>query len=146
MSAIRKFLHDAVDEMYCTRKGVFIQRSEERIEFGDACLSRKQTKHIIERRKNEGKSAIEIKDILDHVPRAVIDPDFEVPNTNPKYPGSVIRAKVFEGWERGVLVVLDKSSGGKRDIITAYLCNPKNAYLLKKKRLGTSAAGETPHS
>lgn len=146
LEAIRKILHAHTEEMYIMERGVFIARPEEKIRFGDAILSRKQTKHIVEHRKSEGKTIADIKEVFDHLPQTVIDPDFEVPNLNPKYPESVVRVKVFAEWERSVVVVLDKKNNGTRDVITAYVCSPKHAYLLKKKRLYTSAAGETPHS
>lgn len=142
---IRETLHSYVDEMYFLEKGVFVDDFEKAFRFGDGSLNRRQVKHIVEQRKAEMKSIEEIKEIFDYIPVAVAHFDFETPNHNPKYPGSVLRYKIFQELEKGIAVVMDKKKGGKRDIITAYLCSPKKIYL-KQKKLNTSAAGETPHS
>jgi hypothetical protein len=142
---IRKTLRDYVDEMYFLEKGVFVDDFEQAFRFGDGSLNRRQVKHIIEQRRAEMKSIDEIKEIFDYIPVAVANFDFEMPNQNKKYPGSVLRFKIFQELERGIAVVMDKKKGNKRDIITAYLCSPKKIYL-KQKKLNASAAGETPHS
>jgi len=129
--------------MYPMRKGIFVSRPNEAVTMKDGRLNRKQIKHIIEHRKAEKKSMAEIKAILDHIPETIADYDFEVMNLNPKYPGSVIRGKIFQ--ERGIVVVLDRKIETIRDVITAYLCSPKHLRRLKNKKLHTSAAGETPH-
>jgi hypothetical protein len=131
--------------MYPMEKGVLISDPNRGVRIGDSLITRKQIKHIVEQRKAEGKSIEEIKEIILDIPAAIMDFDFEVPNRNERYPGSLIRYKVFSGLERGIAVVVDKKVRRMRTVITAYLCSPAKIYKIKKK-LDTSAAGETPHS
>jgi hypothetical protein len=143
-------LNACVDEMYGINKGMPILRPNEDVfRVGNVRATRKQIKHVIEQRKADGKSVEEIKKILSYLPAAIADFDFEIPNGNPKYPGSVMRIKVFKGWGYGLAIVLDREmyreTCGKRDLITAYPHQPIFAYSLLLKKLNTSAAGKTPH-
>ena len=140
-----EIFHSYVDEMYSMEKGVLIKNPYACTRIGDALLTRKQIKHIIEQRKTEGKSAEEIKEIIDHIPAAIMEFDFEILNSNPRYSGSSIRYKVFHESEQGIAVVLDKQAKDGRAVITSYLCSPAKIFKIQKK-LHTSAAGETPHS
>lgn len=142
---IRKILQGYIDEMYPMEKGEPIYNMEQSFRIHDGRLSRRHIKHIVEQRKSEGKSTAEIKEMFDYIPSVVADFDFEIPNHNKKYPESILRFKVFQEFERGVVVVMDKKECNKRDIITVYFCSPKKIYL-KKKKLNATAAGETPHS
>jgi len=140
-----KNFHSYVEEMYAMEKGVLIINPDKGVRIGDSILTRKQLKHIVEQRKAEGKLADEIKEIIDYIPAAITEFDFEIPNPNPRYPESTIRYKVFQGWERGIAVVIDKKAKRGRDVITSYLCSPAKIFKIQKK-LNASAAGETPHS
>jgi hypothetical protein len=133
---IRENFRTCVWEMYHMEKGAFIFDPDKEIaRFGGCHITRRQVKHIIEQRKDEGKSAEEIVELLCLIPQATVNYNFEIPNRNLKYPGSVLRALVFPGKTSGIIVVLDKPMDGVRDVITA----------LQKKKLDTSAAGETPN-
>lgn len=142
--AFYKIFHAYVDEMYPLEKGIFIIDPDKDFRIGDGMLTRKQIKHIVEQRKAEGKSADEIKEIIDHIPSVIFAADFELSNRNPKYPGSVMRFKYFQEWEKGLAVVMDQKKGAVRKVITAHLYSSKKILLLRKK-LNTSAAGETPN-
>ena len=143
----REILHACVEEMYAIEKGMLIPRPEDIVlKYADSCLNRKQIKHIIEQRKAEGKSPEEIKQILDRVPSVIDHFDFEMLNPNQKYPGSILRVKVFKGAEQGIVAVMDAEINGQRDIITIYSCRPMFAYFLQLKKLHATAAGKTPHS
>lgn len=137
--------HSAVDEMYPMDKGALIIDPNKGMRIGDGEITRKQMKHIVEQRKAEGRSLQEITGIVDYIPCVIIDFDFEIRNHNGKYPGSVIRYKVFQEWEQGIAVVMDEQSKNTRKVITAYLCSPAKIYKIREK-LNASAAGETPHS
>jgi hypothetical protein len=140
-------LSACVDEMYHLEKGIFIHRPDEIIaRCGDGHITRRQVKHVIEQRKADGATPEEVKLILHHVPQTIIKPDFQVSNSNLRYPDSVIRVKVFRSWKHGLMVVLDKETDSGRGLITTYPCHAVDAYFFQLKKLNTSAAGETPRS
>ena len=143
LDEIQKFIEDCVDEMYLMDKGVPILKPKTVLRFCDVRLTRKQTKHIIEQRKEEGKSAGKIKEILTRLPEVVAHYDFEIPNSNQRHPGSIMRIKIFGQAGDGLVVVLDKKIENYRDIITAFIRDPQGMNRLKKK-LQESASGETP--
>jgi len=141
---IRKILRACVDEMYPMEKGMFVVNSNEIIQFLDVRFSRRVVKHIVEQRKADGKSIPEIKNMFDDVLLAIARFDFEMPNPNQRYPGSILRIKVLDE-RRGIVLVMDEQSRGGRDVVTAHPYRPVYiARLLKKKKLHTAAAGETP--
>lgn len=142
---IRGALYARADEMYGLKKGVPISCPDAALSIGDCTFTRRQIKHIIEQRKAEHKSLDEVKKILDMIPEAILDCDFEIPNWNQTHKGSIVRAKTFQG-DRGIIVVLNEELYGSRGVITAHLCSPKHISLIKKKWLHASAAGKTPHS
>ena len=138
--------HRCVDEMYTIADGTKIERADEiLLRFDEICITRKQIKHIIERRKTDGKSPHEIKQILDYLLNTVFEFDFETTNSTKKYPGSVCRIKVFKGWNRGMVLVVDGLKSGQRGLITAYPQRLLHCYTLLLKKLRTSTAGKTPH-
>src|ERR1700733_382571 len=138
-----KTVYPYVDEMYRMEQGVLIIQPNKDVRISDALLTRKQIKHIVEQRKAEGKLIEEIKEIIEHIPAVVTAPDLELPNKNPKYPASVMRFKIFEEWERGLVVVMDRKKGATRKVITAHLYSRTRIRSLQEK-LNASAAGETP--
>jgi hypothetical protein len=142
---IRRVLCTYVDEMYPMERGVFIADPQKTLLIGDCRISRRQIKYVVEQRKAEHKSLKEVIEIINLIPETISTSDFEGPNYSPKYPRSIIRAKVFSEWEQGMVVVLDQERAGARDLITAHLYSPDNMDALRKK-LDTSAAGKTPHS
>ena len=142
---VRKTLHAWVDEMYALEVGYLILRSEETIYVADSSINRRQAKHIVEQRRADGKSAEEIKQLLDYALETVVNFNFEIPNTNLNRPGSIMRIKLLEGQEKGIVVVMDKKTENKREIITAFERNPHGIQRLIKKKPQESTPGETPH-
>ena len=139
----KKFVDTCVDEMYPMEKGVAIFDFQASFHIYDGRLSRRQIKHIIEQRKSEGKPKIEIKNLFYDIPETIMHADFEMPNTNLRYPGSIMRLKAFNTSRDGVIVILDKKTNQARDIITAFSRSSERISTMKKK-LDASAAGETP--
>lgn len=132
--------------MYGLSKGERITRPDEIIFWsGNICATRKHIKHIVEQRKAEGKSLEDIQHIIRHIPKTIVNFDFEIANPNQKYNGSVLRVKVFKKWGYGIVAAIDEEVDGRRDLITAYSCRSIYAYFLLLKKLHTSAAGKTPH-
>lgn len=107
--------------------------------FGDAWFPQERILHIIKRRKADGRTADEVKQLFDQIPDTAAYFDFELPNRNQKdYPGSVMRIR------DGFVVVVNKPDGLKGEIITAFIRNPAGIKALKKKKFQESASGETP--
>ncbi len=146
MPPIKK-LFDWIDEMYPMEKGVLIVNPDEKFEFSDVRFSRRGTKHVIEQRKADGKSAPEIKEVLKDALLAITRFDFSISNPNQRHLGSILRMRMLDE-DHGIVVVLDKEVGGRRDIITIHPCRPEyiNILLLKNKKLHTAATGEAPSS
>jgi len=145
LNEIRKILHKWVDEMYPMEIGTYISELEKRVAMGDGYLDRKQVKHVIEQRKEEGKTIEELKFLFDEVVRTMGRYDFETPNTNPRYPGSVMRIALLGEYGDGTVVVMDEKRGNVRKIITAFRRDAPGIKALKKK-LQKSTPGETPLS
>jgi hypothetical protein len=144
---IKKILDDCVDEMYSMENGVFIAHPDEIIlECGDAYMTRKNIKHIVEHRKGARQSIEEIKEMLGRLSEVILESDFETLNTNSKHPDSILRVKVFKSWERAVAIVMSAPTEDRRLIITAYPYRLMFAYFLLLKKLNASAAGKTPSS
>ena len=141
---IREILGSYVDEMYSLARGEFILDPEKTIYWHDGRITRRHAKHMIEQRKEERKSPKEIKELLMLSLEAIVNPDFEVPNTNERHPGSIMRVKIFEQGGDGVVVVMDKEVENYRDVITVFSRDPKGIRALKKKKPQESASGETP--
>jgi len=127
-----KLFHLYVDEMYPMKKGELIADPDRGFRVGDGLLTRKRIKHIVEQRKAEGKSADEIKEIIDHIPDVIAAPDLELPNRNQKYPDGIMRFKAFQEWERAVVVVMDRKKGVTRKIIIAHLYSSKRCVYYRK--------------
>lgn len=141
---IRKILHAWVDEMYPLEKGCFISNTEKTVLMGDSSINRKQVKHIIKQRKADGRSLEEIKIVFEGLLGAVGDYNFEIQNTNQDHPGSVMRIRFFKERKGGIVVVMDRKIGNRREIITAFERNVSAIERLRKK-LQESTPGETPH-
>lgn len=140
-------LYACIDEMYPMGDGIFIDRPDEVVlECGNIYLTRKQVKHIIEHRKGAHQSIDEVRQLLSKLPEVILEFDFEISNTNLKYPDSILRVKVFKSWERSLVLVMSAPINGKRLIITVYPYRLIFAYFLLLKKLNTSAAGKTPSS
>lgn len=137
-----KIFNDWIDEMYQMEKGAPILRPNEELRFGDARITRKEAKHIIEQRKDEGKSPASIKKLFAYIPEAVMDPDLELPNPNPRHKRSTLRIKILAKGE-GIIAVVSKEKDGCKDIITAFTRDPRGIKRLNQK-LQESASGETP--
>ncbi len=141
---IKKTLHTWVCEMYSMRKGAFVIDPDRVVQSIDVRFIRRAIKHIVEQRKAGGKSIPAIKEMLDSILSAMADFDFEIANPNVKYQKSVLRVKILNE-RRGIVVVLDRKIQNYREIITAHPCSAVYAIrFLKKKKLHTTAAGETP--
>ena len=56
--SFRKIIRTYVDEIYPLETNVSFPEPEKSLDFGDAYLTRKRIRHIIEERKKEGKSAL----------------------------------------------------------------------------------------
>jgi hypothetical protein len=145
MNKNKEALYACIDEFYLTGKGIFIERPDEIIlQCGDGYMTRRHLKHIVEQRKDDHHTSEEIKKMLDDVSNIIQNFDFEIANSNRKYPGSVLRVKVFKSRERGAVVVMDAPINAKRPIITTYPYRLTFAYFLLLKKLHASAAGEAP--
>jgi len=142
----KKILHAYTDEMYLLEKGAFVVDFEKAIVFEDGRLTRKQVKHIIEQRKAERRSSDAIKRLLYRALETLREPDFVLPNTNQRHPGSIMWVKFFEKEKMGVVVVMDAESQKRRDVITAFFRDAQGIRRLHKKKLQESASGETPRS
>ncbi len=128
---IRKIFHAYIDIAY----------SFPELCFGDAWFPQERILHVIKRRKEDGRTVEEVKQLFDQIPNAVVNFDFEIPNKNQKdYSGSVMRVRA------DVVVVVNKKIGPAREIITAFSRSPRGIKSLKKKKLQESASGETPRS
>jgi hypothetical protein len=145
MNKEKQALYACVDEFYLLEKGVFIERPDEIVlQCWDGYMTRRKLKHIVEQRKEDHHPAEDIKRMLDDASIIVKNFDFETVNPNKKYPGSIIRVKVFKSRERGAIVVMDAPIYEKRPIITTYPYRSTFAYFLLLEKLHASAAGEAP--
>lgn len=143
---MEELLRACVDEMYGLDKGDHITDPDEVVfQLKNVYVTRKQIKHVIEQRKAEGRSLEEVREVVGNIPKTISNFDFEMVNSNQKYAGSVLQIKVFNKWERGMVVVLDKEMYGRKSLITAYPYRLVSSYFLLLKKLHTSAAGKTPH-
>ncbi len=101
--------------------------------FGDARLTRQQTKHIVEQRMAQGKTIEEINSIFERLPEVVKNSTLEYPNTSLKYPNSFRRARFYPELNKGVVVILDNKTGEIHDVITAFTNRIEEFMRLQRK-------------
>lgn len=120
MPTEQKEPQSAIEEMYPMKKGVFILDPEDKIQLSfDVSISRRALKHIIENRKDNTYSMNRIKNMIDRIPIALNQPDFDVLNTkNQKY-NSFISGKIFSEEKEGLMIVY-VIEGKTKCVITAF--------------------------
>jgi hypothetical protein len=111
---------DCVREFYLLEKGAVILNPQYGVIIGNAFFSRKSIKHIVERRKDEGKSVEDILMIFEGIPRVIEYPEFIIKNDSLNYPNSIAQGIFFEELNRGIVVILSDFIQEKRHLITAY--------------------------
>lgn len=131
-----KILCECVDEFYPLKKGAFISESENFFLFSDVIIGRRSIKHVIEQRKAERVYPEDIKRLLNRVLMTINKFDFESSNPNQlDYPKSIMRAKIFSEWNKGIIIVLDKKDAtGKRKFVTAFYCRPARIIFMRRKK------------
>jgi hypothetical protein len=111
---------DCVLVFYVLEKGFVIPDPYVGFILGQVFISRKSIKHIVERRKDEGKSLEEILKIFERIPRVIERPEFITKNDSLNYPKSITQGLFFEELNRGIVVILSDFIQEKRHLITAY--------------------------
>lgn len=111
---------DYVKEFYLLEKGFIISDPYSGITIGNVFLSRKSIKHIVERRKDEGKSVEDILMIFERIPKVIEYPEFTINNDSLNYQNSIAQGVFFEELNRGIVIILSNFTQEKRHLITTY--------------------------
>jgi hypothetical protein len=113
-------IFDYVREFYLLEKGFIIPDLYSGIIVGHVFISRKSIKHIVERRKDEGKSLEDISVIFERIPKVIRCPEFIVKNDSSNYPNSIAQGVFFGELNRGIVVILSDFIQEKRHLVTVY--------------------------
>ena len=98
-------------------------------------ISRRTIKHIVDSRKADGYDASDLRQMLARIPEVIFHPDVIISNTNQKYVGSFIVAKLYTKEKRALLVVEVLNPNEVR-IISAYYRGQKRFEKFKGSAKG----------